>query len=115
MITKERHKDKSTGDEFTSSSASDMSPMNPPKSPSIGKRGGHASDLNNNNNNNFLGSNLLMVDKKKTMKLLVLGQDGVGKSGKQNELLLYSDISIEPLDQKGEIKNSFVYIFAKKD
>lgn len=85
LIAKERNKENKdkhseSRDDFRSSTA-DMSPMNPPKSPGLGKK--HA-DANNNNHytsSSVFGSNFLLVEKKKTMKLLVLGQDGVGKSG----------------------------------
>ena len=58
--------------------------MNPPRSPGFGKRGQSGGDINNNGNSAPSNNNFLSVDRKKSMKLLLLGQDGVGKSGISN-------------------------------
>lgn len=102
MITsKERNKEKdinnnhrqtlSVPDPITSSY--DMRPtIHAPKSPIAGKKNPeqiYSNEYNNNhqvNNNTFIANNtinsnfLTVGDKKKCMRLLVLGQDGIGKS-----------------------------------
>lgn len=70
--SKEKSKENSAAESKTKNKEDETSPMNPPKSPATGRK-----NLDVVNNNNHYNSS----DRKRTMRLLILGQDGVGKSG----------------------------------
>lgn len=69
--SKEKSKENSAAESKTKNKEDETSPMNPPKSPATGRK-----NLDVVNNNNHYNS----IDRKRTMRLLILGQDGVGKS-----------------------------------